>query len=78
MTPIITQEGSFGGPIIYENEEVVSPNQVRADLQKRKANKYSTRARQQVERLARKDDLGMGTSSKKALGDALYSRDLFA
>lgn len=37
LTPIVILEGSFGGPVIYENKEFVSPNQVRADLRLSKA-----------------------------------------
>ncbi|KAL9034044.1 MAG: hypothetical protein Q9214_007227, partial [Letrouitia sp. 1 TL-2023] len=37
LTPVMVQESSFGGPIIYENKEYVSPNQVRADLRLAKA-----------------------------------------
>jgi ribosome biogenesis protein BRX1 len=29
LTPIVILEGSFGGPVIYENKEFISPNQVR-------------------------------------------------
>jgi ribosome biogenesis protein BRX1 len=79
LTPIIIQEGSFGGPILYENKEFVSPNQVRADLRRRKATKHNARAEQYVERLARKGDLGLRTDGgKEAAVDALDTRELFA
>lgn len=79
LTPIIIQEGSFGGPILYENKEFVSPNQVRADLRKRQATKHNARAEQYVERLARKGDLGLRTDGgKEAAVDALDTRALFA
>lgn len=29
LTPIVILEGSFGGPVIYENKQFISPNQVR-------------------------------------------------
>lgn len=61
LTPIIIQEGSFGGPILYENKEFVSPNQVRADLRRGKATKHNARAEQTVERLSRRGDLGLRT-----------------
>ncbi|KAI1636768.1 Brix domain-containing protein [Biscogniauxia mediterranea] len=79
LTPIIIQEGSFGGPIIYENRMFVSPNQVRADLRRRKASRHNARAEQFVERQARKGDLGLRTQGgvKKPL-DELDSRALFA
>ncbi|KAI1388431.1 Brix-domain-containing protein [Hypoxylon trugodes] len=79
LTPIVIQEGSFGGPIIYENKEFVSPNQVRADLRKRSATKHNARAEQYVERLAKKGDLGLRTSGGKQMPvDALDTKELFA
>ncbi|KAI1499435.1 Brix domain-containing protein [Biscogniauxia marginata] len=79
LTPIIIQEGSFGGPIIYENRMFVSPNQVRADLRRRKASRHNARAEQFVERQARKGDLGLRTSGgKKVPLDELDKRALFA
>ena len=30
LTPIVILESSFGGPVIYENKEFVSPNQIRS------------------------------------------------
>ncbi|KAI2617405.1 Brix-domain-containing protein [Hypoxylon sp. NC1633] len=78
-TVICIQEGSFGGPIIYENKEFVSPNQVRADVRRRQATKHNARAEQYVERLAKKGDLGLRTSGgKKAPVDALDTKELFA
>ncbi|KAI2620122.1 Brix-domain-containing protein [Hypomontagnella submonticulosa] len=79
LTPIVIQEGSFGGPIIYENKEFVSPNQVRADLRRRQATRHNARAEQHVERLAKKGDLGLRTSGgKPAPVDALDTKELFA
>ncbi|KAI0137184.1 Brix domain-containing protein [Xylariales sp. AK1849] len=79
LTPIVIQEGSFGGPIIYENKEFVSPNQVRADLRRSKASRHNARTEQAVGRLARQGDLGLRTSGgKKVSVDALDSRELFA
>lgn len=79
LTPIVIQEGSFGGPIIYENKEFVSPNQVRSDLRKAKALRHTARAEQSVGRLSRKDELGLRTAgSKKAPVSELDKRKLFA
>lgn len=79
-TPIIIQEGSFGGPIIYENKQFVSPNQVRADLRRRKAGKHNVRAEQKGDGRARRDQLGLRTdgdpSNKRS--DALATRKVFA
>ncbi|KAK8094736.1 ribosome biogenesis protein BRX1 [Apiospora hydei] len=76
LTPV---EGSFGGPIIYENKGVHLPNQVRADLRRQQAGKHNARSEQFVERLAKKGDLGLRThGGKKMPTDALDSRELFA
>ncbi|KAK8087209.1 hypothetical protein PG994_002183 [Apiospora phragmitis] len=79
FTIIMMQEGSFGGPIIYENKEFISPNQVRSDLRRQQAGKHNARSEQFVERLAKKGDLGLRThGGKKMPKDALDSRELFA
>ncbi|KAK1772905.1 ribosome biogenesis protein BRX1 [Phialemonium atrogriseum] len=77
-TPVLIQEGSFGGPIIYENREFVSPNQVRADLRRNKAGRHNARAERQMERLAKKGDLGLRTNGPRRGGDELDTRKLFA
>ncbi|KAI0483987.1 Brix-domain-containing protein [Xylariaceae sp. FL0804] len=79
MDIIIIQEGSFGGPIIYENKNFVSPNQVRADLKRRKATKHNARAEQFVEREAKRGDLGLRTSGGRKLPvDQLDTKELFS
>ena len=79
LTPIIIQEGSFGGPIIYENREFVSPNHLRADTRKRKTSKYNTRVLQHVERAVNKGNLGLRTHNESmASADSSDSRSLFA
>lgn len=79
VTPIVIQEGSFGGPIIYENKEFVSPNQVRSELRKRKAGRHSFRTEQQLERRAKKGNLGLSTDgSRKVPKDELATRELFS
>jgi ribosome biogenesis protein BRX1 len=79
LTPIVIQEGSFGGPIIYENKEFISPNQVRADLRRSKATRHNARTEQMVGRLSRKADLGLRSSGgKQQLVDDLDKRKLFA
>ncbi|KAH9898634.1 Brix-domain-containing protein [Xylariomycetidae sp. FL2044] len=79
LEPIVILEGGFGGPKIYENKQFVSPNQVRADFRRRKASKHTARAEQDVERLAKKGDLGLRTAGgKKAAVDELDTRTLFA
>ncbi|KAK6502969.1 Ribosome biogenesis protein brx1 [Arthrobotrys musiformis] len=57
LTPIIIQEGSFGGPIIYENKEYVSPNVLRAEYRNRRAQKFNVRSAQKVGREIKKKAL---------------------
>ena len=78
LTPIVILEGSFGGPVIYENKEFVSPNQVRSDLKKSKAGRYNQRAEQGIERLARHDELGLRTDGFQKPKDELDTTALFA
>lgn len=78
MTPMIIQEGSFSGAILYENKHFVSPNLVRADLRRRKATKHTARQEHRMERDAKKDALGIQTGGKAAPRDALDSREVFA
>lgn len=79
LTPIVIQEGSFGGPIIYENKEFVSPNQVRSEIRLSKAGRYNARAEQGIERLAKKGELGLRTSGGRApKKDELDTAELFA
>lgn len=78
LTPIVIQEGSFGGPIIYENKEFVSPNQVRSEIRIKKAGRYNARAEQGIERLAKKGELGLRTSGgRKPARDELDTAELF-
>jgi ribosome biogenesis protein BRX1 len=79
LTPIVIQEGSFGGPIIYENKQFVSPNQVRAGLRKQKASRNNARAERTVERLGKMGGLGLRSSNGgKRKRDALDNKELFA
>lgn len=79
LTPVVIQEGAFGGPIIYENKQFVSPNQVRADLRRKKAGRQHLRTSQQADRTAKKGDLGLRTEGgKRQREDALDTQKLFA
>jgi ribosome biogenesis protein BRX1 len=80
LTPIVIQEGSFGGPIIYENKEFISPNQVRSDLRRSKASRHNARAEKSVELVAKKSELGLrsGEGQKKIPKDELDTKMLFA
>lgn len=79
LTPIVIQESSFGGPIIYENKEFVSPNQVRREVRIARAGKFSRRSEQETERRAKKGDLGLKTEGGRQMApDALDEKMLFA
>lgn len=78
LTPIIIQEGSFGGPIIYENRQFVSPNQVRSELRRSKAGRHNARAEKQLERVVKKGDLGLRSSGPRKPADALDVKQVFA
>ncbi|KAE8152423.1 Brix domain-containing protein [Aspergillus avenaceus] len=72
LTPIVILEGSFGGPVIYENKEYVSPNQVRHDIRVSKAARHAKRRDVQTDRLAKRTNLEMGHGQRKP--DALDNR----
>jgi len=54
MTPICILEGSFSGPVIFENKEFVSPNQVRALMKVQKSDRYRGRVEDGVKRKVKK------------------------
>ncbi|KAK5706765.1 Ribosome biogenesis protein brx1 [Elasticomyces elasticus] len=78
LTPIVILEGSFGGPVIYENKEFVSPNQIRSDLRRGKAGRYNNRAEGTLERKVKKRDLGLRTGEGRKEVDEMDDRVLFA
>ncbi|KAF9878540.1 hypothetical protein CkaCkLH20_04032 [Colletotrichum karsti] len=79
LTPIVILEGSFGGPVIYENKEYVSPNLVRSDIRKKKAVRHNARAEKVVERLSKKGDLGLRSKDGRSVAkDELDTKALFA
>jgi ribosome biogenesis protein BRX1 len=78
FTPIVILEGSFGGPVIYENKEFVSPNAIRAEIRTRKASKFNKRAQRSIESKAKRDDLGLATGGRKLPKDPLDDHVLFA
>lgn len=79
LTPILIQEGSFGGPVIYENKEYVSPNQVRREIRMKKASRYTTRRTGQMDRNVKLSELGLNTESTKDKElDELDTRAVFA
>lgn len=78
LTPIVILEGSFGGPVIYENKEFVTPNQVRREVRMSKAGRYRARSEQGVESKARKGELGLRTGVGRRERGELEERVLFA
>lgn len=78
LTPIVILEGSFGGPVIYENKEFVSPNQIRSELRMSKAGRYNRRSEQGVEFKNKKGNLGLRTGVGERQVDELDEHTLFA
>jgi len=78
LTPIVVLESSFGGPVIYENKEFVSPNQIRTELRRARAGGYNTRMEHALERKMKRDDLGLNTNGRQKPKDPLDNRVLFA
>lgn len=66
MTPIVILEGSFGGPVIYENKEFISPNAVRSELRKKRSQKFNDRAKAQAERAVKRANLKLDTGPEKS------------
>ncbi|KAI0441493.1 ribosome biogenesis protein BRX1 [Xylaria telfairii] len=78
MQPIIIQEGSFGGALLYENKHFVSPNQVRADMKRKGAAKNNSRAEQNINRQSKMGNLGLRSDGDQKPANQLDSRELFA
>ena len=78
LTPIVILESSFGGPVIYENKEFVSPNQIRSKIRISKAGRHNRRVEAGMDVKRRKGDLGLRTGVGKREKDALDDRVIFA
>ena len=82
LTPIVILESSFGGPVIYENRQFISPNQVRSAQRRTKAGKYIRRTEQGAGVKEKRGDLGLASGEnfkkRKREGDELDERVLFA
>ena len=78
LTPIVILESSFGGPVIYENKEFVSPNQIRSDLRLRKAGRYNNRNDQSLENKNKRGEMGLRTGVGERKKDELDESVLFA
>jgi ribosome biogenesis protein BRX1 len=79
LTPIVIQESSFGGPIIYENKEFVSPNQIRSDLRTSKAGRFNRRTEATRDTITKRADLGLTShGGRRKEKDPLSDQMLFA
>jgi len=79
LTPIVILESSFGGPVIYENKEFVSPNQVRSDIRLAKAGRFNRRSEAGQELKVKRGELGLTTyGGRKMPKDPLNTQELFA
>ena len=78
LTPIVILESSFGGPVIYENKEFVSPNQVRSELRLSKAGRYNSRNEQSLENKNKRGEMGLRTGVGERKKDELDENVLFA
>ena len=77
LTPIVILEGSFGGPVIYENKEYVSPNQVRRDIRINKAARYSKRRDVMTDRETKRTTLGLNDEGGRK-HDVLDTKKVFS
>ena len=78
LTPIVILEGSFGGPVIYENPDFVSPNKARTALRTQKAGRHAAREERKEDARARRRDLGLNTGEGEREVDEMDDRVLFA
>lgn len=69
LTPIIIFEGSFSGPVIYENKEFVSPNVVRSLKRKTEGSRYAGRKEAERERAERDGGMESKTGSRIRRGN---------
>ncbi|KAL4452775.1 hypothetical protein ABPG75_008437 [Micractinium tetrahymenae] len=66
LQPIKMFAGSFGGPVIYENAEYVSPNTIRSMLKRQQQGKYVAKVQSRQER---KQHVAANPLPKDVLGD---------
>lgn len=65
LTPIVILEGSFGGPVIFENKMYVSPNMVRRETRLKKQGRYTQRTFDRSDRVRKIENLGLNTGADK-------------
>jgi ribosome biogenesis protein BRX1 len=78
LTPIVILEGSFGGPVVYENKEFVSPNAVRSAVRERKALRAGGREGARVKRSVKKKEVAREQAVAKAMEREIDDAVLFA
>ena len=79
LTPIVILESSFGGPVIFENKEFVSPNQIRADIRRARAGKRNMRAEHGLETNFKHKELGLKTDGgRRKEQDPLDDKAVFS
>lgn len=65
LTPVVILEGSFGGPVLFENKQFVSPNQLRSETRLRQAGKYASRRGGAEELAFKRKTLGLNSGTKR-------------
>jgi len=65
LTPIVILEGSFGGPVIFENKMYVSPNLVRREVRLKQGSKYAQRTMDRGEHVRKIKGLGLNTGAPR-------------
>lgn len=76
LTPVLVQEGSFGGPIIYQNSLFVSGNQIRKEARVQKAGKYAAKRNQVEEKAVKLKALGLDSGTQRPKS-AVHNNVLF-
>lgn len=78
LTPIVILEGSFGGPVVFENREFVSPNAVRRAVKERKAVRAGGRGDARVKRSIKKKEVAREQAVAKMADREIDDVALFA
>lgn len=78
MTPIVILEGSFGGPVVFENKEFVSPNAVRAAIRQKSAARAGGRDMARTKRVVKKREVEREQKIAKMTEEDVDDSVLFA
>ncbi|EXJ93336.1 hypothetical protein A1O1_01728 [Capronia coronata CBS 617.96] len=74
LTPVVILEGSFGGPVIYENKQFVSPNQLRREIRVRRAGRYASRQGGSQELAVKRKALELATGAPRRASSLANAR----